>query len=320
MQLPQILFLVWMAWAALGCFTSDWPLISIEGLWMRCEGLLTWVILLSLGYFYWTVFETIYPLALILFGFCMVTMPIMAIMFHPKFQTYILTDMAMSSIMSMTIALFFACNPVLVVIPMIMMYHLGNRTAFFAPIIGCISLCAMCPSTFVKRWRVFALALGIIIVGILLSPARERLMKVNLFELGGGCRGQWIVRAGELSKALPLTGFGLDTQSRYLGKANAVTMEPDAVSDRVHNIILDILLQTGWTGLTIWLLCLGACVGYTVIYGGIQNRICLALIVTWFTFGLINPQGIFAHAILCIAIMGIRRPWEPSSSLSSSPA
>lgn len=323
LQLPQILLLVWLLWSGLGCFLSDDSIMAIQGQKWRVEGLVTWIVLFGFGYFYWTVFRTIYPLAAILFSFILIVLGLKAVGIRPEFfNWYVMPTMALASIMSMATTLFFACNPLLVIFPMSILCTLGNRSGFIAPFIGCLSLILLSPSLKTRFAMRFSIAgLSILILTAILSPtARSRFSSIQFDTLGTGSRSQWIMQADELAKSLPLTGFGLDTLSLHLKDSVGSTMEAYALADRVHNILLDILLQTGYIGLTIWLLCIGACVGVTLKEGGIQNRICLSLIITWIAFGFLNPQGIYYHAILCVAIFGIKqcKPLPNSSSLSAS--
>jgi hypothetical protein len=65
--------LLWilLGWFALSSFASPWPMLAIEGFYMRMEGLITWVILFMLGSYYWKVFPDLKGITTTLFiGIC----------------------------------------------------------------------------------------------------------------------------------------------------------------------------------------------------------------------------------------------------------
>jgi hypothetical protein len=158
-------------------------------------------------------------------------------------------------------------------------------------------------------WKVIAASFLILLSTIFLTPQlRHKVLSFDVSSLGTGARASWIMQAREISRRNIVRGIGLEVIDCYLKNPDSGLQRPNDFPDRTHNIIFDIILETGWVGYFICLGILGSAVGVTLLYPTSTNSICLGMLIAWIVFGFINPQGCGAHLLMLIGLFGIRRP------------
>ncbi len=141
----------------------------------------------------------------------------------------------------------------------------------------------------------------------------HRFLSLTPRVMGTGARAQWIMQADEWGQSLPLTGFGLDSLIGKLKRPVGPTAEDRNMedstfqADRTHNILYDILLQTGWIGLTLTLLCFGSALAVVKDNLTTHNIACMGGLVAYVVFSCMNPPGILAHVIAVTCLFGIRK-------------
>ena len=131
------------------------------------------------------------------------------------------------------------------------------------------------------------------------------MLKVHLPDKGS--RVEWIKQTYEKSKKHPFVGFGLDNQSFVLKNPTNKEWISKDCPDRTHNIFCDIVLQTGYVGLVLFLCTLSS--GIYIAYTHDENvvRVCAAGIISYICVGLLNPHGPPSHILFAILIFGLNR-------------
>lgn len=300
-------------WLAVGVVYSEHPALAMQGHWWRWEGFITWLVLGVLAVRVWqqegiggSEWKWEGTLNCVRATVCVLVVVVTVLAFTMKpefFSAQIMPKMAVGGFAAMAGVLLASWHPVwlLSVIPLVV--YSQCRASVVAILVGVWVFLFMDHPTVPRSWRkvhVITILVAVCILSCCLAP---KFLTANPSSVGTGPRAQWIIQAGELSHRLPLTGFGLDTQGYYLQSAG----EHGALADRVHNVLFDVLLQTGWIGVTLAMLMVGAAVGLTVFVPTPHNRACLAVVAAWIVYGMFNPQGIPAHALMLIALLGIRK-------------
>lgn len=113
-----------------------------------------------------------------------------------------------------------------------------------------------------RRWRYWALLIGpatiLLILGIFYFLMPARLSALSNWETGSqALRRYFYQAAGATIAARPWLGTGLENGGEALvGQYQpdwGVFMRIDGYTDKVHNSVLDIIIQTGFVGLFFWL-------------------------------------------------------------------
>lgn len=305
----HLLLILFLAWIALGSFLSEYPTQSFLGFHLRGEGLITYVVMFALAWFYWLTFKTYHAMtglcALILF----ITITLFMLLTDENFQLAAFTPVAIGSICAVFAVLLWSIEPLMVLCIMPFIAFSGCRSAFLAV------LCSICLFVGLKLGfkKLLPYACGLMVVlGLIacFSPIRTKLASMDIGKMGFGARTGWILQADKLNEALPLQGFGIDTLHHYLkpvGDSNKAARSSDrSICDRSHNIMFDIILQTGWIGFYIFLLIASLCIWTTLNNRSVQNILCLSVLFGWFIFGLLNPQGVYSTFLAFWSVFGIR--------------
>jgi len=223
----------------------------------------------------------------------------------------------MSGFGSVCFAILAVSNPILSIVPIGCSILVGTRTGLLVVAMMSVYLSF---STIGRKYIGFILSASAVVVfllGMMMlndgSAARSSVMKklgdVNVCSFGSGARSSWIIQAYDIVRKWPvekrLIGDGFDTIVFHLRNPGGV-MRPDGAPDRTHNVAMDIILQTGVLGYTLSLLCLASCIHCVLDRADDRNKMCLAGILAWIVFGMFNPQGAAADAMMVCCVFGMR--------------
>lgn len=311
------LWFIFMAWVGIGIFYSDHPMLAFQGFYpYRCEGYLTFLVMTLLAVIYWKTFESIKPLCYTVGIICLAltVSQYMNITIY-NYDRIFLPSVARSSTAAESGPLLMLIHPFLAILSVFPILASGNRSALVALFVGCIFyLWFRFKHHLTKEERKFIPPLLPVMVGIiflcLLPLAHEKLTKIpNLLHLGTGARSSWILQGSNLSHALPITGFGLDTLGEYLKPPQGAGYEDLSrfICDRTHFIPYDIILMTGWIGYTIVLLAFGYALAITLKWPEAENLACFGVVLTWAVFNCANPSGLLSNSIALTALFGIKK-------------
>jgi len=303
-ELPQYLFLAWLAWAAICCFSSDHVQLAVNGFHLRLEGLITYVLLATYAVYYWWIFRNISALRWFL-AVALVIIPLLY-MFLPQrtFQIVVMTEIAMAAMASLGAVLLWGLTPSTILIALLAIVLSANRTACVSMFSGIVVYFILQKMRFKREIILIVLVIACILP---FTQLARRFSDINFETLGTGARTQWLVQAFKLSQDRPILGYGLDTLSLYLKPATGPTQEAAVLTDKVHNIAFDIILQTGYPGFLLAFACLVSAIFITYKHRTEQNIACLAVVIAWLAFGMLNPHGILGHLVMIVSLFGIKR-------------
>lgn len=297
--LPGIIFLVWLGWALICSTLSPWPEMSLNGFLLRREGWFTFAVATCFALSLKNHIHLI-PFA----GIIALALPWAQVLIDEKLvHEFMLMPVPQGALAAGLLCVSSVYHPSLGIIFAPMLLGSGQRSAFIAVVA-------------VLFWQlVFGLGnrakcmlwviMGCLAVGLAVTPLGNKLVDTR-FNFTGS-RTQWLLQADTLAKALPLTGYGLDTGSKLLRPATGPTAHPRVLHDRTHNMLADILLFTGWPGLTMILLCLGACIATTIKFPTETNRAALSGVLAIGLVGMFNPIGIPAWFLMLACVFKIRK-------------
>ena len=319
----QYLFGLWLAWVFVGSTFSDNNTIASIGYWGRMEGFLTWGLLSAMAWAYWTGCEeetkfelfklpvTMRGLDLIFIASLLIfTSIVLVIMFVWPVQSMafflkIMPDNALAGFSSIGAVLLFAYTPIAAIPAVLAALCSANRTVLIAIVSGIT--CFYLLTNFKRSLRASIIVFLILLAIIPFTTIGKRISTLNTSVMGIGSRSQWVLQGSELSKSVPVMGYGLDTLSVHLKPAKGKYIHKGVVVDRTHFLPIDLILQTGWIGYYLALAMLACALHVTLKYRTKQNIICLSVIVSWIAFNCINPSGVYGHLIMLIALFGIRK-------------
>lgn len=311
---PGTLLMIWFAWAFLCSLMSDYFTLSLFGFPRRWEGLATWALAISFGWMAWrsASLNAILTTCIMICSICLLTMMIIPELFRDIIYTHIAVAAFVSIVACMLMAKHFAW----VVISLPFLYFTQNRTMIVAMAFGVAAYVAVNHKKITKlHW--YAIAALSLAVFLAASP---KLLRLNPYGIGQGARVQMVQQALDHITMKPFMGYGIDTQSKIFreikGEREESTIEvmEDGSkvklmpkTDRAHNFLLDLVLQTGFIGLAIWLFSLTR-MGYSAFNNPTQtNLACFYGIAAFMGYGLLNPSGIPSIFLACLCIMGIER-------------
>ncbi len=296
------LFLVFAAWFAVCCVFSESPAISIHGFYLRFEGFISYAVLGSLAFIYWMKSSELTMLRTLLV-FSLILIPVL----HVFYEMSVMPLVALGAFAAVSAVLLYVADPSLIIFAVPALLLANSRSALVAVVVG-----ISCSYIFEKRnvfkskvlWVSAALFCAVL-------PFTELSQKLKALEVTGkGARAHWMLEASREASHLPLTGIGPDMIWKKLTPASAEfrQMEKDLVSipDRTHNIAFDLILQTGWIGYFLSLLCFGLAVGLAVKFPTRRNVASLCALVAYAAFASINPPGLCATAIAITCFLGMK--------------
>jgi len=114
-------------------------------------------------------------------------------------------------------------------------------------------------------------------------------------------RGLFWEMAISFIRQRPLLGYGAETQEVLYEKEFARQEMPlsEMMVDRSHNLFLDIILWSGFSGLALFLLWIGSNIRQMIIGKQYVN---IAALFSWFVFSMFQPLGVI-HWLLLILIL-----------------
>lgn len=323
MDVHHWLFLGWMFWAAIGTFFAENQAHAFYGFYpYRGDGLLTWLIIVTIAFAYWFTFKTLKPLAFtcilmivaVSVGYCLLVIRSHNVYARAFFNRFFLPDTGLGSFACQAAPVMALFHPLLPVLGLAPILAAASRGAFIAWLLTWNGI-ALAFWDKKKAFRISVILFVLFNIGIFASPLILRALKIEpKFTdahrvLWVGARPQWIAQAEFLTKRLPLTGFGLDNlQNELVAPTNVEFKDLGRfIPDRTHNLIFDLILMTGWLGYALILLCFGWAIAVAVKYPTKHNLICLSAVVSYAIFSMFNPNGALGHAMAVISLFGIRR-------------
>lgn len=308
--LPGKLFLGWIFWAFISSlFLGNKADLAFQGFNYRMEGLPTWIVLACLALAYHSTFKNhkwlIGALSLaLIYLYCRIDLLIDR---EGLFANLVFPRMAMSGLACLMAMLLWTVHPawILAVIPLL---SETNRACIIALFAGITAFELLKHRNKFNLKIIGSIALGIFfLVGLVfMSPIGKKFRSLDHRTIGLGARSQWLLQASDLTKEMPITGYGLDSLSRKLKPSQGVIVEKRAIPDKVHNLAYDLILSTGWIGYTILLLAFGAAFSMVWKAPTEANNVYFAVLVSWIAFHLFNPSGIPAHAVMLVSLFGIK--------------
>lgn len=307
--LTRCLVVAWLVWATIGCVMSDNWQIAIYGFHLRYEGLCTYVLAVIGASLFWRQPRIMWIVGLLAFVASAFT--VMDLAMPTILINWIgIPNIAQAALFSVAAVIMYGIQRPFALICVPPLIWTANRSAIFAVCAGIAVIEALrwnrASRSKVALWLVLAVV-GCVVA--MVSPIRKRLEATGATLTGA--RIQWMMQADTIARHhLPLFGLGLDTESKWLKPPKSGYYERevgrDTICDRTHNLGFDMILQTGWVGYTLALLALGAAAAVTVKHRSPVNVTCLAGLVAFVAFGMLNPLGVPALVLAVGCLWGIK--------------
>lgn len=308
-DIPQKLFLAWMAVAFIACIFSQYKAMAFFGNSLRMEGFLTWLLIARLAWLYWETQEN--------FDFLLIVLIVAIIIFFGWSllnHKAVLVKMSMAGLAAVAISIMWAWMPSSAILYLPLVIFSDSRAAVIGAIGGItVHTVLKHRKAIVRKWRGIAMISVGVLVLIAISPVGRHFRSFSIDRAGAGARTHWII---ESVRGASFIGHGLDTQSNYLTQKKGDEVDRAGgrsvliIADRAHNIIFDTLLTTGIVGLLVLLLIFGSALGMAINYPSNRNLIAISGISAWAIVGLMNPQGISAHILATVCLIGMTRKSE----------
>ena len=300
-NVAQWMAILWIGWSIFCSFYSEHPAQSFYGFHLRWEGAITLMLFIVLGVYASSVGKDLSDIRWAVAGTMVILLLSLLVRHYPNYSNIFLSPIALAGLVAVGSIYLVSWHPLWLVAVLPLLIFSQNRTGLITAFIG-IGLFYV----LTRRFRTIHVAVTILALIIGAIGFRERLAAINPSVLGIGSRAQWIMQAEDHAKALPLTGFGPDVLGHYLNRSTGNSVDKVRFYDKTHNILFDTILQTGWIGYTLAALTFGATIAVVIHHPTPQNIACLCVIITWITFGFLNPQGVPAHTLALLAIFKLR--------------
>jgi O-antigen ligase len=317
---PALLLFTWFIWAFFCSYMSDHFQLALFGFHKRFEGLITWILAISFGWLFWRTssLESLYKACLSILGLCFLVM-----VFKPDvYKSLIYGHITIAAFVTIICCMLMAKNPayLAILIPFIFLMQirsmlLGLGLALIA--YGILNR-KQIKHLFGSYWTPWLVL--IVVLPLILIAAIPKLSTISFSSLGKGARTQFAAQAIQAIAQRPFMGYGIDTLSKVLKPAKTDSEEytetdrGDGVMirtiyevDRTHNFFLDILLQTGFIGLSIWLFILTRITYRTFKNPSTTNQACFYGVAAVIGFAMTNPFGVPAMFLMCLCVLGIEK-------------
>lgn len=317
-QVHHYLFFAWLGWAAIGTCFSRYPMMAFYGFYpYRCDGIITYLVIVCLALCYWKTFTCIRPLCLIallcfftIIGVYLYQAPWLNYIAKGRFDGLLLPDVALASFACVAGIVLIHIHAGLSVIAIPVMLMTQNRTSFYAFLmVVTVYLFMKYCRHLLDYKRMMTIASCLFFVWFALYPfIPDKMTQIPALNCTGA-RCYWLLEASNLASALPVTGFGLDSLSNYLTHPEGPGYEAllAFIPDKTHNIAYDAILETGWIGYTLLLLAFGYALAICIKHPERQNVVCIMVVIGWILYGFANPHGLLCNAVALTAFMGIRK-------------
>jgi O-antigen ligase len=317
---PGLLLITWFLWAFFCSYQSEYFQLALFGFHKRFEGLITWILALSFGWLFWRS-SNLKSLFITCGG--ILALCFLAMVFKPDiYKSLIFGHITIAAFASIVSCMLISRNILWIglAIPFVFLTQIRSMllALAFASLAYLLVNRKRIKDLFGNSWTPWIVT--VIILPLTLIAAYPKLSTISYHSIGKGARTQFAEQAIHAIVFKPLTGYGIDTQSKILKPAVTDSEEyhehdrGDGVMirkifdvDRCHNFFLDILLQTGFIGLALWLFILTRIVYRTLSYPSEINQACLYGTFSAIGFGFTNPMGIPAMFLLCLCVLGIER-------------
>lgn len=279
------------------------------------EGLLAWTIMFILADTYWKLESDLKLLNVLLVIGLSILIILHLLTFDQRaitagdfrkenwFMWVTSTNIGIATFAGLSLPLLFSYNALLAGLSVIALFIGTTRSAWLAGVCGLVVFLWL---SFKPTLRSIAL-LVCIALSLALSVHWLTGKKMpSLDSVGAGSRPQFMLQAEDKAYVAPITGYGLDTQSKYLRPASGITKHRGTVTDRAHFLPLDITLQIGWIGYLLCCAILAKAIHVTWYNRTRRNVACLSVIVSFVVATCMNPSGIPAIALLSIGLFGIQ--------------
>lgn len=301
-------WLLFVLWAFVGAFQTLHPQISLFGS-IRYEGVMTLVLGTIFAIAYWRSAKNLWFIEFLCAFGCLLILCGHLFLSEYTFLSFYGPAMPLAAFGAISGVILFAASPwlILIALPVVLMENC--RIALPSMAIGIAFYVIAVQEKKLIYLRRLAIIGAIFIAVLPLTPLGHKFSKLVPSTLGTGSRAQWMLQASNMSKQLPLMGVGLDQiHLRETAGSTSPTsgMDPaDGDFDRTHNQPLDVLLMTGWIGLMLWLTPYVLAGFMAWEYPSGRNLACVAGLLTYLTFGMVNPQGILPLFINLILLLGM---------------
>jgi hypothetical protein len=319
---PSCLFVIWLTMTAVAGFWQPHWYWHLWGNYLRYEGTVTWVLLTLMALAYWRLANRTTWLEVAV-ALILAIQTALILWFGRDIAKWYVgeTPIAVAAFAAMGAVLLYASHPALALLAAVPLWWGNTRASVAAIAAGLLVFHA------VVHWRKPSrkvVLMALVILTCLTIPVATKLMSTNIRWTGP--RTQWVLQGAAIASGLPLAGHGFDTQLDYLknpkGSLSESVARKDAVfkADRCHNIIFDIILQSGWLGYVLLLFTAGAAIYCTVKSPTGQNAALLAVMAAYAVFNMLNPSGIPSAGLALIALFGLREQRAPAEILLLPPA
>lgn len=312
-QAPAILLLAWFAWAFLCSYLSDNFNLAIFGFHKRWEGLNTWALAIAFGWLFWrsSKLERLFVSCGTILAICL-----LAMIFYPDiYRRIIYGHITISAFVTVVSCMLMALHPACIAISVPFIYFTQQRSMLIGLFLGAVTYLIFNRKA-ITRTQWISIGIASLVALAVVSP---KLIKINPSTFGTGARSQFFNQSIDLFTMKPFTGYGVDTLSTVVkpitGKlAETIkvetrdnkTVDISVQADRAHNILLDIILQTGFVGAVLLILAITRSFCITLKNQSRTNLACLCGIMGFIGFGMLNPTGIPAIFMFCLCLMGIK--------------
>lgn len=299
------LYLVWLAWTAIGCFLSPWPWLAIQGYHSRQEGLIAYITLTIFALLYWQCFEDFMPLFISL-GILGISLPFLSTVMEPTTFNWLCSPpVAQSALFAIGTAILYSMHRSFVILTICGLVNANMRSGLIGAIAGILVYEAL---TFKGRKKALGWLLTLFVGLALVLPFTKLGYKLSKTDFSfAGSRSQWALAALESAYSMPLTGWGLDVGSEILKPATGPTADKGAVADKTHNIIYDLLIFTGWPGLALALFIFVYSAFLTWETKNPINITCMSGLAAFAACGFINPLGLPGICLALVCLFGLRK-------------
>jgi hypothetical protein len=301
------LYFGWLGMAAISSITSYWPSIAIYGFHYRYEGLLTYIVVTCLAVYYWRNYDTLMVLYLASLIGCTAWLIAKFYLDDETLGWLLLPPLAISGLSAVMFGATYMISRK-ASLPFLLFGLVAGYRAFLLSAMVSFIIGELIRRDLKAYWKQTLVVIVAILAVLPFTPLLNKIKNTN-FTLSGS-RSQWIQQAWVAANHMPLQGYGLDSGSEILKTPKGKTAEKDVISDRVHNIIFDILLWSGWFGLgmvfmVFWYLCRATYQNLSNV-----NLACFMGVLCYALFNIVNPSGVPSLAAMLICLFGITN-YEP---------
>lgn len=285
-----------VAWAFVCSIMATNMWTAILGSFVRMEGWIFWLAMARAAWIYWSHEDSVESLQWMLLG-CIATLGVWSMFVRGS----PIEKIALGGFCAVSAPILVSMSPLFMPILIPFVAASGSRASACAVAAGCLSYYLLSA----KR-KILPMLATLLLCVVGAAAMWPKFKSIDPSTLGLGARSSWIVQSMEISKRHPVFGVGPDNIMFHLSNPVGL-MSPNLVPDRTHNIGMDILLQLGWPGYIATLSLLAMLLHTTLKSRTPSNCALMSCIAAYIVFGLMNPPGLFCHAMAVLSAIGISR-------------